>query len=797
MSTGMTGPRHIGKYELRERVGRGGMAEVWKAWDTQLERYVAIKILHADLQHDPEYTKRLFAREARVVASLRHPNIVQVHDFQIATVAGSQEASQGNADANSIAYMVMDYVEGQTLADAIRSTSRQGKFPPAHDIIYLFTAIGSAIDYAHQRGMIHRDIKPANILLDQRNTTRSTMGEPILTDFGIVKLLGASTGTLSGSWLGTPLYISPEQAQGHTGNERSDIYSLGVVLYEICTGVRPFSGDNPLMIIMQHIHAEPTPPALINPKIPPALSEVILRSLAKDPIKRFPSASAMAAAIAQAFNSPAKPPSQSLSGIPLADAYTGYPYGTPGVTPAPPVTPGSKITPPPSSVFTTPQFPSPTTNTQGTSTEGTSGSSTPATPSGFTPPQHVGSATPVFPTSPATTSAASTPPFVPPTPGPTRGRPRRGLFVTLLAVLLLVLVSSGVGAFYLFTHQSSPPASHIVTGNALFLSSGQLNANTTQGLDDRLQLNLSNIPPPAAGKSYYAWLLSDANQNPTTSILLGKLTVSGGKANLPYPGDQQHTDLLGTYSRLLITEEDSSPTPQHFSTDQSMWRYHGELPQTPDPADGMRALDSIRNLLYENINKNGGLIAPFVQDTKATVQLSDSAKESWTKQDFQALHTQLISLLDYVDGSDFAHNDLPSGTPILLQVDTPLIRQKVGQVPTGFLERVDGELINLAAAPGISSETNKLATQADIALTNNVLPLLSRVRQYATQLAHMDDAHLAQPSTLAILNNLQAATHEAFNGQVDPITKQVQLVGLMQIDAMINNLLLFDVASYA
>ncbi len=251
-------PQRIGKYELRERLGRGGMAEVWKAFDSQLERYVAIKILHTDLQADPEFVTR-FTREARVIASLHHPNIVQVHDFQ---VIHPPETSA------PLAYMVMDYVEGQTLADYIRSTSRIGKFPSPADIVQLFASISRAIDYAHQQGMIHRDIKPANILLDKRHKTHNPMGEPVLTDFGIAKLLGVSTGTVSGVWIGTPLYISPEQAQGLPGNERSDIYSLGVILYEICTGVQPFHGENIPAILMQQVHAIPTPPHALLSKGP-------------------------------------------------------------------------------------------------------------------------------------------------------------------------------------------------------------------------------------------------------------------------------------------------------------------------------------------------------------------------------------------------------------------------------------------------------------------------------------------------------------------------------------------------
>src|SRR5215471_20530330 len=145
----------LGKYELLERLGQGGMGEVWKARDTQLRRFVAIKFLHANFQSDPDFVTH-FMREAQFVASLQHPNIIQIHDFQLTDIKGSSVT----------AYMVMDYVEGGTLADYIRGTSRQGLFPPAEDIVYLFTSISLALDYAHQKGMVHRDIKPANILMD-------------------------------------------------------------------------------------------------------------------------------------------------------------------------------------------------------------------------------------------------------------------------------------------------------------------------------------------------------------------------------------------------------------------------------------------------------------------------------------------------------------------------------------------------------------------------------------------------------------------------------------------------------
>src|SRR5437588_1130075 len=224
-------PRRINKYELQTRLGYGGMAEVWKALDTELHRYVAIKLLHADLQNDPNLITR-FEREAQLIASLHHPNIIQIYDFHV---------SRPPETPDTVAYMVMDYVEGRTLAHYLRATSHAGKFPTSEDLVHLFSPICLAVGYAHQKGMIHRDIKPSNILLDQRGPMHSGqgLGEPILSDFGIAKLLGTSTSHHSGWWLGTPYYTSPEQAMGAQGNERSDIYALCVILYEVCTGIPP------------------------------------------------------------------------------------------------------------------------------------------------------------------------------------------------------------------------------------------------------------------------------------------------------------------------------------------------------------------------------------------------------------------------------------------------------------------------------------------------------------------------------------------------------------------------------
>src|SRR6266568_525364 len=277
-------PKRLGTYELQHKLGQGSVGEVWKGQDVELHRDVAVKIIHTDLQSDPQFMTR-FAKEGLEIASLRHTNIVPIRE---ASVSRSEETSEITA------FIAMDYIEGQTLAQYLNMTSHRGLFPSISQILYLFTSLGVAIDYAHQKGIVHGNIRPGNILLNKSNTERFEAGEPMFTDFGLQRMLG------SAEVIGSPVYMSPEQAKGQLPNNRSDIYALGVILYEICTGVQPFRDESSVAIMMQHINTLPTPPSLINPNIPPALSEVILRAMAKDTATRFPIASLLATAIADA-----------------------------------------------------------------------------------------------------------------------------------------------------------------------------------------------------------------------------------------------------------------------------------------------------------------------------------------------------------------------------------------------------------------------------------------------------------------------------------------------------------------
>jgi serine/threonine protein kinase len=779
MSTGASSnPQRLGKYELRERLGRGGMAEVWKAYDSQLERYVAIKILHADLQADPEFLTR-FTREARVIASLHHPNIVQVHDFQI---IHPPEMS------SPLAYMVMDYVEGQTLADYIRSTSRIGKFPSPNEIVQLFASISRAIDYAHQQGMIHRDIKPANILLDKRHKTHNPMGEPVLTDFGIAKLLGVSTSTVSGVWLGTPLYISPEQAQGHPGNERSDIYSLGIILYEICTGVQPFHGENIPAILMQQIHAMPTPPVLLNPNIPPALTMVIMRCLAKDPTARFSSASFMTAALADALNIPipsdmSRPlyPVDVMSGPTYLSNPLNLPQAMGSVSPL-----SSPLSPVPSS-------------------------------------QSAANAAPAMVPIPVAVQSSPTTPVISTSKGvPSPPIPRRlnGLRILLIATLIIVLLGSSFAGLYWLTHKSTAIVTNQIVGHAFFVSSGQISDHSNQGLNDGLIIDLQNVPNPAPNKSYYAWLLGDENQPLTSPTLLGILTVSGGKVHFVYQSDTHHTNLIGNMSRFLITEEDANRNPSNPSPDQSNWRYFAELPQqaviTTTPTSSMgtstpstssmdmmndTVLQHLRHLLADApeltpLGLHGGLDIWLFRNTQKILEWAGSARDAT---DASFIQRQVIRTLAYLDGVQYFGHDVPSGTPCLCQLPNSSVAVLEFDVqmqnPPGYLSQIGTHLNALTQAPGVTPEKRLLAAQIDQYI-NNMQNWLEQVHKDAKQLIHTPLGQYNSPASRSLLDDMATNALYAFIGRPDPSTGQV-LGGMIQVHYTIQDLSTFDISAYS
>ncbi len=270
----------VGKYRLVEKRGQGGMAQVYKAYQPDLDRYVAVKVIHPNLTGDEAFAAR-FRREARAIAALGHPNIVRVYDFDT---------------DDGLAFLVMEYLEGISLREKLRELSCHNDWMELEEVGHIVCALCDALDHAHRQEMVHRDIKPSNVMITHE-------GRPVLCDFGIARMVDTTAITGSGGTLGTPAYMSPEQGRGEPGDARSDIYALGVLLYQLCTGRVPFDADTPYAVILKHITAPLPSPRSLRPDLPEAVERVILKALAKDPAHRYQTAGEMGRALQEALRS--------------------------------------------------------------------------------------------------------------------------------------------------------------------------------------------------------------------------------------------------------------------------------------------------------------------------------------------------------------------------------------------------------------------------------------------------------------------------------------------------------------
>jgi eukaryotic-like serine/threonine-protein kinase len=285
----MTQPRLLGgRYELDGVVGRGGMAEVYRARDIRLDRIVAIKTLRADLARDQIFQAR-FRREAQSAASLNHPSIVAVYD-----------TGEDMATGVPVPYIVMEYVDGRTVRDLLQDGHR---LLPER-ALEIIDGVLRALDYSHQAGIVHRDIKPGNVMV-----TRN--GDVKVMDFGIARAMSDAQATMTqtAQVIGTAQYLSPEQARGERVDSRSDLYSAGCLLYELLTGRPPFTGDSPVAIAYQHVRENPIPPSRVDPDVPPWADSIVLKAMAKSPADRYQTAGDMRADLQRA-----------ASGLPVAAA---------------------------------------------------------------------------------------------------------------------------------------------------------------------------------------------------------------------------------------------------------------------------------------------------------------------------------------------------------------------------------------------------------------------------------------------------------------------------------------------
>ncbi|MER6614627.1 protein kinase domain-containing protein [Streptomyces xantholiticus] len=332
-----------GRYQLRDLLGEGGMASVYLAYDSALDRQVAIKTLHTELGREQSFRER-FRREAQAVAKLSHTNIVSVFD-----------TGEDELDGALMPYIVMEYVEGRPLGSVLAADIQQYGAMPADKALKVTADVLAALETSHEMGLVHRDIKPGNVMMTKRGVVK-------VMDFGIARAMqsGVTSMTQTGMVVGTPQYLSPEQALGRGVDARSDLYSVGIMLFQLLTGRLPFDADSPLAIAYAHVQEEPVAPSAINRSITPAMDALVARALKKNPNERFPSAAAMrdeCARVASAGQTGAPviisgAPANSGSGVgsavfppldqstpaPQSGVQTPYqpgPYGPPTPAPAP------------------------------------------------------------------------------------------------------------------------------------------------------------------------------------------------------------------------------------------------------------------------------------------------------------------------------------------------------------------------------------------------------------------------------------------------------------------------------
>lgn len=408
-------------------------------------------------------------------------------------------------------------------------------------------------------------------------------------------------------------------------------------------------------------------------------------------------------------------------------------------------------------------------------------------------------------------------------PGPgTSPPPRRGKLVPILtvgsavlvsAIIVLVVASLGLGSFSpssFYKNSSSAhapqvpivPASQIV-GHVLFSSSGQINENTSQGIADQIELDLSNIHAPAAGKSYYAWLLND---DPVEGkvLLLGQLPVIHGQVHFHFNGDQQHTNLLEVTNRLLVTEEDAGTVPSIPSLDTSTWRFMAQFPQKPNPQDTVHhfsLLSHLRHLLASDptlqlLGMPGGLDIWLFRNVQKVLEWSGSARDDWANQSTDLMHRQIVRILDYLDGLSYVQQDVPVDSPVLVNqriARVSLLEFDVQhQEPPGLLYHIALHLQGMVDSPGATVEQKRLAIQIDSAISK-VEALLEQVHQDAKKLVVMSNIQLQQPATLSLLDDMTKHAQDAFVGQFDPTTGEIQN-GVTQIHFAIQRLATIDIS---
>ncbi|GAC1430754.1 MAG: hypothetical protein PVS3B3_21550 [Ktedonobacteraceae bacterium] len=753
-----TVPQKLGKYELQQPLGRGNVGEVWQGYDPQYKRDVAVKVIHTDLQSDPNFMKR-FTTEGQKIVSLRHDNIVPVYDVAIA----HQEQS-----TSTIAYIASAYIEGQTLGKYIARARKKGLLLSLPDIVYLFTSLGVAIDYAHQQGIIQGNIKPSNILLDQHHTGRFALGEPMLTDFGLPLLLGNAVS------IGTPHYMSPEQARGNAPNNRSDIYALGVILYELCTGTKPFRDESSVAVMMQHMNTLPTPPILINAQLPPALSEVILRALAKDTATRYAIASLLATAIADAcsirstislphvtvaeeesayhvasgqygsflgVSQPIGPTKPMTQPIPRIDNGTPVPTMPAAMSSVPPVSNGSgkqrSITPTPTPI--TQKIPTPLpsstlpTNTAPQLTRAAFITEKTTQPSMVTQAYAPIKSAQAF----SNTSA----------PMATRSKYSRITDVPMYGVLaifaIILLIATGIIGSVLLSSKGADSSS--VVGHVFF-------QDDALGHADVLRLDIQNIASPAQNKTYQAWL-QDSNHH---TLPLGTLTLHNNNATLLYPGDAKHTNLLSLTQGVIVTNENAGQNPSAPTGDVA---YIATL--------NTASFQYIKNILYQtpNFPVESSVIVGIFETIKSINDKAGSLVDSVQgTHDYALAKRQATRIIELIDGTQYAKisGDLPQSMQSEVYAKVGLLSSPTQQ---GYIDTLATQLDKLQQAAPNNTSLQQHIQNIKSAITD-LRDWIQKLRIYDTPLVQATD--IADPALFSNALQVRQFASDSYTGRTVP-----------------------------
>lgn len=770
--------KQIGNYRIDREIASGGFGGVYLAQHIFLTaRFVAIKMLHA-IHLGSQEEREGFLQEAQWLEKLKHPHILPLYDV------GIHEGTP---------YLIAEYAQNGSLRDRLR---REGLQPlPVNEAITILSQVGQALQHAHQQNVIHRDLKPENILFSAR-------GDALLADFGISTVL--TTSSIKQTQVsGTPSYMAPEQFRGIVSRE-SDQYSLGCIAYELFTGQRPFDASDFIAMGFKHTTENPPPPGEVNPQLPGQIGQVILKAMAKVRSARYTDITAFITALKDAVNSPNTLDDATYLASPLdapddlmQSAPTSRPLSMGSANPLtpPPGVPAIPVATPQSSRPATSITPPP--QVEGFETLLSQDSSVLRTPEPLSQPL----------------SPQTSPPIAAPTAPKPPGRPKR-LLIALLALCIVALIGSV--AFFVFSPRTQTPTQSTATvGHGFFTSSGSALGQNNQGINDTFQLNLPTIPNPSSGKSYYAWLLPDSIQSEAGSISLGPLNVNNGSASLHSSYvDPQHTNLIGLYSRFLITEESTNPPPQSYSLDKKTWRYYAEIPQTPASRDctshinQLSALCHIRHLLsgdpeLNRVNLPGGLSFWFVNNAE---EVQKWAREAVDHSNATDVRHKVVNILYMLEGPACIQQTLqqassapgtdnrPDDNSLNRIAAVSLLDCALTPAAPGYLIHIHNHLGAIIQSSGVLADQVTLATQISAEL-NTMKAWLGQVQADARRLASMNNTQLTQANGLALRHEMDTLTTNVLSGGTDPNTGAA-VPGIVRISAQLQQLATFDVKQF-